>query len=218
MRDDHQLFLQDISSLLLSDQPAPYLVDLHPGIPSAELDAVSSLYELHFDEEAISDVVKTGLGIEVQLCRQFFGHAAEGVEQGYGFLNMDGVWIEKFRSPSMSSSGSPSVSPSATQGSVDGAETKAKTFLVITEFLDQHQATTIFNSGSITHGPHLAAVCTAGEYFTENILQECSRWSKHDVIFETVYENNVDWLDKEEKWSVYVKRQLAEEDARRAGR
>ena len=46
-------------------------MQLHPSIPTLELGAVTSLYELLFNLPPDSEV-QTGLAIEAQLCRRFF--------------------------------------------------------------------------------------------------------------------------------------------------
>lgn len=57
MIHSYQQFLRIVSSFLCHDDdsnlclPTPYLINLHPGMPSLDLGAVSSLYELHFDIE-----------------------------------------------------------------------------------------------------------------------------------------------------------------------
>ena len=56
---------------------------------------------------------------------------------------------------------------------------------------------------------------TAGGYFADEILQKASRYTKHQVIFENMTASNVAWLDKNEKWSVYVARLMADEAKRR---
>ena len=59
---------------------------------------------------------------------------------------------------------------------------------------------------------------TAGEYFAKNLLQKASGYTNHHVIFENVSASIVQWLDKENKWSTYLARLLAEEDQRKIQR
>lgn len=56
---------------------------------------------------------------------------------------------------------------------------------------------------------------TTGEYFVRDILQKANGYMKHHVAFENVSKANVEWLDKEEKWSTHAARLLAEEDKTR---
>lgn len=97
----YQPFLCIVSSLLCHGTysniclPTPYLINLNPGMPSLELGAVSSPYELNFDMEP-KDEFKTGLSIETQLFRNFVINAGQEVDQDDGFLAMAGLWIEPF--------------------------------------------------------------------------------------------------------------------------
>lgn len=63
-------------------------MQLHPGIPSLELGAVSSLYELSFSAAPDKDS-KERFAIETQLCRELFMDAARGSGDGDLFLGMD---------------------------------------------------------------------------------------------------------------------------------
>ena len=210
MIHSYQPFLRIVSPLLCHDDdsnlclPTPYLINLHPGMPSLDLGAASSLYELHFDIEP-EDEVKTGLSIEIQLCRSFFVDAAKEVDQDDGFLAIDGSWIEPFRPASSRPSPSSASSQSDPTTEIKSkSETKSKTFLVTVEWTSQDAATKVFDGGKIDNPSTDGSASTLGDYFARNILQKSSRWSKHDVLFENVSATNVDWLNRETKWSTYV--------------
>lgn len=74
--------MNSVEPLLLLDSspsepvPTPYIVTLHPGMPTLELVAVTSLDELSFKGKPDKGV-KTGLAIESHLCRSFFQDAAQ---------------------------------------------------------------------------------------------------------------------------------------------
>ena len=206
----YQQFLRTLSPLLYYDKdsksglPTPYLFNLHPGMPSLDLGAVSSLYELSFDMEP-NDEFKITLGIEIQFCHSFFFDAVEEVDQDDLILGMDGNWIEPFQ---LASSPSPPPSSSDTLDPITETESKTETerkkYLVIIDWTSQDAANKISSYGRIEKPSLNGSPCTVGDYFASNILEKSSRWSRHDVVFENVSAANVDWLDKEEKWSTYV--------------
>ena len=215
MAYNYRPFLNAIEPLLLDSSsnstPTPYIIQLHPGIPSLELGAVSSLYELSFNPELDPDV-KTGLGIEMQQCQYFFRDSAQGIGNGDLFLGMDAVWVEQYY-PTASTS-PPSVAlQSAIEIRRDG-EIHQKTLLVVIDWASQDGEKMISDSDRI-EDPSSGEVFTTGEYFSRNILQKANGYTKHYVAFENVSKANVEWLDKEEKWSTYVARLLAEEDEKR---
>ena len=118
---------------------------------------------------------------------------------------MDGLWIEPFQlvsSPPSSSSLTDTSEPNTETKSK--SETKSKIFLVIIEWTSQDAATKVFDGGKIKNPSLDCSTSTLGDYFTTNILQKSSRWSKHDVFFENVSAMNVDWLNRDIKWSSYV--------------
>ena len=69
-------------------------MQLHPGMPSPELGAFSSLYELSFELQLDTDH-KTGLAIEMALCRNFLFDLAQKIGSGNLFLGMDAVWAKQ---------------------------------------------------------------------------------------------------------------------------
>ncbi|KAL8830871.1 MAG: hypothetical protein Q9191_001196 [Dirinaria sp. TL-2023a] len=215
MEHGHQQFLRAISPLLCPGKdsavfvPTPYLIDLHPGMPSLELGAISSLYELIFDAEP-SNKHSVSLGTEIQHCRDFFYKAADELDSGDPFLGMDGSWIEPLQlasspSTSSSSSGASDVTP----GTKPNINTQKKTFLLILEWTDRDAMSKIFQSEIRRNPPLEGSTITLEDYFNREILQRSSSWSRHDVVLENVLGSSVAWLDKEEKWSDYVRDQLA---------
>ncbi len=184
-------------------------MQLHPGMPSLELGAVSALHELSFNAAPDADL-KTELAIETQLCRNLFFDAAQGIGGGELFLGMDAIWMERYDPI-------PSPTPAATDAAVeikpDGSP-KPEILLVITEWATPDAEKTVLESGQVQDS-HTNQVLTTGEYFAKNLLQKASAYTKDRVVFENVSAANVQWLGREEKWSTYVARLLAEEDGRR---
>ena len=215
MTYNYRPFLNVIEPLLLDSSsnsiPTPYIIRLHPGTPSLELGAVSSLYELSFNRE-LDPIVKTTLGIETQQCRFLFMGAAQGISNGDLFQGIDAAWVEQYH-PNPPTSPPSAVSESAVETKRDG-EIRQETLLVITEWASQDGEKTILDSDRI-EDPSSGEFFTTGEYFSKNMLQRADEYTKHHVAFENVSKTNVEWLDKEEKWSTYVARLLAEEDERR---
>lgn len=215
MAHNYRPFLTAISPLNGADSSPliplsyPYIMQLHPGMPSLELGAVSALYELSFNAGHDADV-KTELAIETQLCRNLLLDAAQEVGDGDRFLGMDAVWVERYGPPPPSSS-----SPTATDSAFSKrADEREQILLVITEWTNQHVEKTMLDSGRIEESRGGQAL-TIGEYFAKNILQRACTYTKHDVVFENVLPSNSQWLDKGEKWSTYVARLLAEGEQRR---
>lgn len=56
--------------------------------------------------------------------------------------------------------------------------------------------------------------CDCERIFAKSILQTAYHYINPHVAFENVLKANVAWLVKEEKWSTYVMRLLAEEQTR----
>ena len=195
----------------------PRTTRLHPGTPSLELGAVSTVYELSFNPTTDADI-KTGLAIETQLCRNFFLDAAQGIgDSDVSFLGMDAVWVRQYDPRSWLASSPPSAATdSATEVSHDGETQEENVLLIITDWATQDAESMILGSGKIeeTRG---GQIMTTGEYFTKNFLNIASGYTKHHVMFENITASNAQWLDKEEKWSTYVGRLLAaEEDQKKA--
>ena len=172
---------------------------------------MSSLYELSFNPEPDPDV-ETGLGIQRQQCRYFFRDAAQGIGNADLFLGMDAVWVEQYY-PTPSTSPPSAASESAIEIRRDG-KIHQKTLLVVIDWASQDGEKMVLDSDRI-EDPSCGEVFTTGEYFTRNILQKANGYTKHHVAFENVSKANVEWLDKEEKWSTCVARLLAEEDEKR---
>ena len=221
MTHNYQSFLDTVEPLLSHSSSSsiplqtPHTTRLHPGTPSLELGAVSTVYELSFNPTPDADV-KTGLAIETQLCRNFLLDAAQGVGDDVSFLGMDVVWVRQYDPRSLSSSSPTSATTdSSAETSLDGKTQEENVLLVIIDWATQDAERMILGSGKIEESRG-GQIMTTGEYFTKNILKIASRYTKHHVIFENVSASNVQWLDKEEKWSTYVGRLLAaEEDQRR---
>ena len=161
---------------------------------------MSSLYELSFDPTPSSDV-KTGLAIEAQLCRSFFQDAAQAIGDGDSFLGMDAVWVEPY-------------DPGLGDQTSRAKTTPPQTLFVIISWASQNSETLVLSSGQISEPSSGGQSLTTGEYFAKNVLHLANRYTKNDVAFENVSAANVAWLDKEEKWSTYVARLLAEENDR----
>ena len=214
MDHDYQPFLDALGPLLpVESSPrsiqSPYVFELHPGQPSDDLDAVSSIYELSFDPEPSKDV-EIGLGIQAQLCRQFFFHAAEQTEDSDSLsLGMDAVWVERY---DQNLSNPPeSVESGSNTEPRRGEVTVPKILLVITEWTSQDAEKTILSREAFKDE---SGATTTGEYFANTVLQKASSYTNHHVAFENVPKFNVEWLDKEEKWSTHVRRLMAEADQR----
>ena len=217
MAHSYQPFLTAISPLNQVDSSPliplsyPHIMQLHPGMPSLELNAVSALYELSFNAGHDADV-KTELAIETQLCRNLLVNAAQEVGDGDRFLGMDAVWVERYDPPPPPSSSSPTAID-LTFSKRQQVDEQEQILLVITEWTDQHVEKPMLDSGKIEESRGGQAL-TTGEYFAKNILQRASTYTKHYVVFENVLPSNSQWLDKGEKWSTYVARLLAEEEQR----
>ena len=174
------------------------------------------MYELSFNPTPDAHV-RTGLAIETQLCRNFFLDAAQRIGDGdVSFLGMDAVWVRQYDPRSWSSSSPPSAATdSAAEASRDGETQEENVLLIITDWATQDAERTLLGSGKIEESRG-GQIMTTGEYFTKNLLKIASGYTKHHVMFENVSASNVQWLDKEEKWSTYVGRLLAvEEDQRK---
>lgn len=161
---------------------------------------MSPLYELSFSPGLDPDV-KKGLGIQMQQCRYFFRDAAQGIGNGDLFLGMKAVWVEQYY-PTPSTSPLSAVSESAIEIRRDG-EKHQKTLLVVTDWASQDGEKMILDSDTIDDLSSGEGF-TTGEYFTRNILQKANGYMKHHVVFENGSKANVEWLDKEEKWSTHA--------------
>ena len=64
-------------------------------MPNPNFGTVSSVHELLFHSH-VDENVKTGLFIEEQLSRSMFIDAAEGIGDGFDFLNKDATWAEPY--------------------------------------------------------------------------------------------------------------------------
>lgn len=188
-------------------------MQLHPGMPSLDLGAVSSLYELSFDPQPNADL-KTGLAIETQLCRNFLFDVAQEHSDGDSFLGMDAVWVRRYDQIPLPSPPSIAVDSATEEIRQRDESPQPATLLVITEWASQAAEKAILDSGKIEESRG-GQVLTTGQYLTKNLLQQARTYTKHHVVFENVSASNVQWLDKDEKWSTYVARLMAEEDQRK---
>lgn len=173
---------------------------------------MSTLYELSFNPTPDAHT-KTGLSIETQLCRNFFLDAANNIgEDDFPFLGMDATWLRQCDPLSWSSSSPPSgMTDSAGEVSSDDKIHEENVLLIILDWATQDAEKLILDSGNIEESRGGQFV-TTGEYFTKNLLKEATGFTKHHVILENVSASNVQWLDKEEKWSTYVGKLLAAEE------
>ena len=77
---------------LFKSRSRPLRMQLHPGIPTLELGAVSPRLGC-----------PDGISRRTQLCRSLFQEAAQALGDDDHFLNMDAVWVEpydpKYRRP-----------------------------------------------------------------------------------------------------------------------
>lgn len=197
MAPKHRPFLNAVEPLLFHDScsdpvPSPYIMQLHPGIPSLEFGAVSSLYELSCTPEPDADV-KSGLGIETQSCRSFFNEAARGTRDDGLFLGLDAVWLEEYYAIPLSFFASATLVSPIEVG--QDRETKQRTILIVTERASQDGERAILHSGRIEESPGGRAF-TAGDSFARNLLQKASGYTKYHVTFENVLEANVKGLDE----------------------
>ena len=215
MTHNYQSFLDTVEPLLSHSSSSsiplqtPLTTRLHPGTPSLELGAVSTVYELSFNSTPDADF-KTGLAIETQLCRNFLLDAAQGIGDGdVSFLGIDAVWVRQYDPRSLSSSSPTSATAdSSAETSLDGKTQEENILLIIIDWATQDAERMILGSGKIEESRG-GQIMTTGEYFTKNILKTARRYTKHHVMFENVSASNVQWLDKEEKWSTYVGKLLA---------
>lgn len=211
MANEYQAFLKDIRTLLAgegysSPLSAPFVVE--SGMRAVDLGIVSSIYELEVDPAPSADV-KIRLHIDIQLCRSLFRAATERLEDGDQFLKMDACWIEEPQQISQFPSPS-SQTPSTTQMDQVTLIPGTKLFLM-TEWESAAGEIKMLDSAD----PPENWTETAGGYFADEILQKASRYTKHEVIFENMTASNVAWPNKDEKWSVYVARLMADEAKRR---
>lgn len=212
MANDYSAFLEDIRNLLAgeglsSPLSAPFIVE--SGMRTVELGVVTSIYELEFDPAPSADV-KLGLHIDIQMCRSLFNRATERLNEGDHFLKMDACWIEEpqqnLQSPSPSSRTDPTTQMD------QATQIPCTKLFLMTKWESAAGERRLLDSAD----PPRDSTETAGGYFADKILQKASRYTKHQVIFENVFGSNVVWLDKDEKWSVYVARLMADEARRRA--
>lgn len=223
MTHDYAAFLTIFNALLLPGEPSisspsPYVLQLHPGIPNLDLGTVSSVYELSYHSE-VDENIKTGLFIEKQICRSMFMEAAEGIGDGFDFLNMDATWAEPYHaieSPSPSSDASVSAALEKQDQRKQDEKTQTQTLFIITDWTRPETERLISDTGRI-EDHSTDGVLTAGKYFEKNMLQTADHYTNHHVAFENVSKANVAWLDRDEKWSTYVMRLLAEEQRRKEG-
>ena len=184
-------------------------------MPNLDFGTVSSVYELSFPSN-VDENVKTGLFIEIQLCRSMFMEAAEGIGDGFDFLNMDATWAEPYHytepppPSSTTSENTPLAEEQDPRDQHENPRNQNQTLLIITDWARTEAERLVSDSGTIDdHSTN--AMLTAGEYFKKNMLQSAHLYTNHHVVFENVSRANVAWLDREEKWSTYVTGRLAEE-------
>lgn len=215
MINDYRAFHEEIRTLLVGDShsstlSAPFVVELHPCFPTLDLGVVSSIYLLEFDTAPLADA-KTGLRIDIQQCRYNFMEATEKLDECDRFLGMDDYWIEEHQQTSQLPS---LLSKTHSSPQMDQAtQTPCTKLLLITEWASPTGETRLLANAD----PPIAfgnRTTTAGEYFANNVLRKASRYTKHHVMFENIDMGNVGWLDKDEKWSVYVARLMADADKR----
>jgi len=186
MTHNYRSWLSAIEPLLLLDgssnpTPPPYLHNLHPGMPYLDPGAVSSIFELAFSPDLDADI-KITLGIERQLCQQFFNTAAKKLDDdGDFFHGLDAVWVEQYH-PIPSSSPS-STTPDSAIGMERGGESQQKTLLVVMEWASQEAEEMVSDSDRIED---MGNPFTVGEYFAKEFLLRASSYVKHQVVFETV--------------------------------
>lgn len=167
---------------------------------------LSTVYFVTFSkgEKNKDEEKKVGLGIETQVCRQYFQRIAaeipggeEGAEANVG---LNAVWLRPYLAMSKAVAGLDRdiiAKPEAV-----GSAFPALTLLVIASWKDMKT--------------EQAVLAKANEYFLKNILERGSTYEKHHVWLESVSKMNVAWLDKDEKWSTYVKRLMAVEGLEKA--
>ena len=178
MSRNYQSFLTTINALLLPGGPSistpiPYVLQLHPGQPNLDFGTVSSMYELLF-HSPVDENVKTGLFIEKQLCRGMFMETAEGIGDGFDFLNMDATWAEPYHCPETPSP-SPSLAISETTASAEEQHqqkrhetSRTQTLLIITDWAHPEAEKLVSDSGTIQdHGTN--TTLTTGQYFKNHV-------------------------------------------------
>ena len=139
--------------------------------------------------------------------------AARASGDGDLFLGMDAGWVERY-DPLAPSSPCSVVTESVLEKGRQEHD-RRQVFLIITEWTGPYAENTILNNGRIEESSRGGYVLTTGEYFTRNLLQKASAYTRREVVFENVSASNVQWLDEEEKWSTCVARLLAGEYERK---
>lgn len=202
---------------LLLDLPStsPYACDHRPFLPLRH-DYVSSVYELRFDL-GLNEVTKLSLGIAQQASRSGFQNVAAGLNihgpcpgldiEGL-FLRIDMVWL--MRCPL-----SP-PSPSELESLLSAADRPGpdpKTLLLITSWKDQEAEKNIHREYRRLQNSE-----DVEDPLAENILSKATSFAKHQVALEEITEDNVEFLDSEEKYKTWMSRMLEEENARKRER
>ena len=163
---------------------------------------LSTVYFVTFSkgEKNKDEERKVELGIETQVCRQYFQRIAaeipggeEGAEANVG---LNATWLRPYPAMSKAVAGLDRdiiIKPEAIRSAFP-----ALTLLVIASWKDLKT--------------EQAVLAKANEYFSKKNLERGSTYEKHHVWLEPVSKTNVAWLDKDEKWSTYVKRLMAAEE------
>lgn len=209
-------FLSLVKSLLVDlPPPSPYICDWRLFRP-LQHDYVSSVYELRFDL-GLDEATKMSLGIAEQAYRSGYQHIAAGLNvlgpyPGHDieglFLGIDMVWLLRCPSPSP-----PPLELERLLSTANRPGTDPRTLLLITSWKDQ-EAEKVINR----EYQRLRNCQDSEDPFAKNILPKATSFTRRQVALEDITEDNVEFLDLEEKWKTWMSRMFAEEDAKRRER
>lgn len=206
-------FLSLAKPLLLDlPPPSPYACERHPFRPIHH-DYVSSVYELRFNS-GLDAVTKLGLGIAEQGRQSGLQYAAEalnvsdlwpGVDIESRFQGIKMVWLARCPSPLP-----PPLEFERLLSAADRPGPDPKILLLITSWKDQEAERDVIRQFQGVPNSQ-----DAEDPFAKDFLSEATSFTKHQVAFEDVTEDNVGFLDSEEKWKTWMSRMFAEEDRKR---
>ena len=145
---------------------------------------------------------KVTLGIHTQLCRQYFQRIAAELphDEADACVGQETFWLKPY--PAMSKAVAGLDRDVIVKPEADGSTCPTLTLLVKVDWPDLKI--------------EQAVLARANEYLLKEILERGSTYEKHHLCLEPVTKITAAWLDKDEKWSTYVKRLLAEDELKRA--
>jgi len=210
-------FLSLVKPLLLDlPPPSPYACERHPFLPGLHHDYVSSVYELRFNS-GLNEATKLDLWIAEQGYRSGYQGIAAGLNvsgpcpgvdiEGL-FQRIDMVWLARCLSPLP-----PPLEFERLLSAADRPGPDPKILLLITSWKDQEAEKDV-----IRKYQGIPNSQDAEDPFAEDILPKATSFTKYQVALEETTEDNVGFLDSEEKWKTWMSRMLAEENTKRRER